>query len=1397
MYFCGGSSQRGDAPQLPDNNMGEEGDDLPEDPETCLQMNLVYQEVIVEKLQDLELLLTHNKEQQTGIMWDMAGHGLEKTKATRGQAATMYLGHFMKPYFRDRVTGLGPPANQDTKEKATQGIKTFEEFFLMSWKQRDKEKLRHSIASDSTQRLLQPKLLRLEYLNKKLKLSRVEADKKTLRKQIGETERGMDKINQMTQRQLLGNRFDDHDWIKIANIDFDGSRKAEDIKSVWQNSEHPSISRAEWSSEEVERLMEIVERAGCVDWQWIASELQTNRTAYMCLQKYQELNKDRRKEWTAEEDQMLTELVQKMRVGNFIPYTKIAYFMEGRNSSQLLYHWSKSLDPTVKRGPWSRAEDALLLKAVAKYGTRDWFKIQEGVPGRVDVQCRGRFLNGLNRTVRRGKWTPEEERDLKALIEKHGVGKWSKIAAELSVRTETQCLSKWKCIAGLRCYKKDKTKGRRRRRRRRRSVKMKWESSTEESSEESSEEEDVKFQEEEEEEEEEEQQQQQEDPEEAQELERKKRRVRRRKPAESIVLDVDRWVPVVENEAAAPGEKPGDCQGSKTATGQLKGSWKVEGQNNFGRPKSSKIWKSVVPSVSEQGERLKERESATQAGAPESDTPSEPVPCPAEGDEVLQEPPQTRGERKKAKRRACSASLSEKSLDKRLLVEMSRWTAARPVSQREVDILRERLEATGLSSTPVFTLLIQVLQIDKEGCMKIIRDKMNRDAQRSSENKQPGGKVRRGPYLRKVKDNIISIGNGRTMEINRFKLSSEPPTVKPRTVQEMLAEKRRVTALRLLGAPRQLIIQQAVLAQPAASPSEGPVGPAPRESEQTHPTSPIHTRASRRDVKPVAPSAVRRSKRVLVSSQLAAAEEPEATPPPPPQCSQIQPAATAKPTRNLQPASSNMNVAPVKPGTANPRAQRLQRIAPAPAPQPKGVLVPLMLPNSTMPVMAVLTPQGLLCIPPATHAGQPKSNNRSLAGQVAPHSSNQAGAAVISVVPLGGASGTTVQAPAGSIPASGEANLSAQSAVDCPIESVPTTSGAKPAPTLPLTSPSPAVCSSTPPLSSSLQIRQIQAPAPPARSDAGSLTPCLPVLGAIQQPVANRVDPTVSAPPRTVNLNQGAAGSWLVTWSEVVPGAGCLSTNQGIKPGSLAQHERTYPPTARSQSDKSSIDFKLLSHEQEAVMKDWLHGEGGIHVPGLPTTLPYLPPFASTLRAFSNLLLHKKVLERNLSGFMPADGREATDPKARLETARALVGDHLQNNPAHQLLKARFLSAFTLPAFLATLPPRGTRTTVGQSTGALGQESADESDYEDCTETDGESMEDSEGSEEQCDTDEVANRELNQPFEISFTDLSFDCNLAGSLETIVEDQTAPEPSGAPESGTEMPTRRSSRLRKKP
>nr|XP_054502163.1 snRNA-activating protein complex subunit 4 isoform X6 [Agelaius phoeniceus] len=444
-----------------DDDDDDDIESLPQDPETCLQMNHVYQDVIKEKIEEVELLIAQNRAQQKEIMGERDASKTTKAGDGRNLPANVFLGHFMKPYFKDKITGIGPPPNEEAKEKAAQGIKSFEQLHSAKWKAAEKTLLQKSVVSDRLQRLLQPKLLKLSYWNQKLEKIKTETEKETLEKQIKDLEQEIEAINQLPESDLIGNRFDEHDWDKISNIHFDGQRSSEELRKFWQNWEHPSINKEEWTEEELDRLKQIAAEHDCLDWQSIAQELGTNRTPFQCLQKYQLYNKDlKRKEWTKEEDQMLLELVQEMRVGSHIPYKKIAYYMEGRDSAQLIYRWTKSVDPSLKKGPWTPEEDAMLMAAVKKYKEKDWYKIRREVPGRSDAQCRDRYLKALHWDVKKGKWSLEEEEQLIELVQKHGLGRWSKIASELPHRTGAQCLSKWTVMIGSKKKRSGATKRR-------------------------------------------------------------------------------------------------------------------------------------------------------------------------------------------------------------------------------------------------------------------------------------------------------------------------------------------------------------------------------------------------------------------------------------------------------------------------------------------------------------------------------------------------------------------------------------------------------------------------------------------------------------------------------------------------------------------------------------------------------------------------------------------------------------------------------------------------------------------------------------------------------------------------------------------------------------------------
>ncbi|XP_060894156.1 snRNA-activating protein complex subunit 4 isoform X2 [Labrus mixtus] len=430
---------------------------LPPSADSCLQMNLVYQQVVQETLDQLETLLTHNQRQQREVVSQMSGQIKESARECRPpssyeESTNMFLGRFLKPYFKDKLTGLGPPANEETKEKASRmtGCLVEKQLKLKRWESWQKTLLIHSIARDTLRRLVQPKLSKVDYLSQKLS-SAGETDKQELRKQIDSLESEIDMLKKKKEQELIGERFDEHDWQTISNVDFEGTKEAEDIRRFWQNFLHPSVSKTCWSQEEVQQLRKISGRHKERNWERVAMELDTGRTAFLCLQTFQRFISTslKRRSWSRAEDATLKELVEKMRIGNFIPYTQISYFMEGRDPTQLIYRWTQVLDPTLRKGPWTKEEDELLLKAVSYYGEKDWWKIRLEVPGRTDGACRDRYLDCLRVGIKKTPFDKQEKELLLELVEKHGVGRWAKIAAEIPHRIDSQCMREWRKLSRL------------------------------------------------------------------------------------------------------------------------------------------------------------------------------------------------------------------------------------------------------------------------------------------------------------------------------------------------------------------------------------------------------------------------------------------------------------------------------------------------------------------------------------------------------------------------------------------------------------------------------------------------------------------------------------------------------------------------------------------------------------------------------------------------------------------------------------------------------------------------------------------------------------------------------------------------------------------------------------
>ncbi|XP_010922970.1 transcription factor GAMYB isoform X2 [Elaeis guineensis] len=97
----------------------------------------------------------------------------------------------------------------------------------------------------------------------------------------------------------------------------------------------------------------------------------------------------------------------------------------------------------LKKGPWTSAEDAILVDYVKKHGEGNWNAVQKhsGL-SRCGKSCRLRWANHLRPNLKKGAFTPEEEQLIIELHARMG-NKWARMAAQLPGRTDNEIKNYW------------------------------------------------------------------------------------------------------------------------------------------------------------------------------------------------------------------------------------------------------------------------------------------------------------------------------------------------------------------------------------------------------------------------------------------------------------------------------------------------------------------------------------------------------------------------------------------------------------------------------------------------------------------------------------------------------------------------------------------------------------------------------------------------------------------------------------------------------------------------------------------------------------------------------------------------------------------------------------------
>uniref|UniRef100_A0A915PMD7 Uncharacterized protein n=1 Tax=Setaria digitata TaxID=48799 RepID=A0A915PMD7_9BILA len=434
---------------------------------TLLAINEAFNETLENLIRRVTLAISKNREAQK-LLKAKLRHTAER--GLRINIKKVPVSRFLFPYFRDSHE-MEPPKNGEyelkifrreydplvkEEKKCSHLISVVESFhlsflfvWLLKWSAKECQILANAVRKSLTEIRIQPFIQRKEMFMEKIHSAGQETSMEQVAEwnsTIAELERLISYHKNLPENEILVADYSEVDWAKIAKVDFLGNRTPKQLRLKWINEQCPRWSKEPWSSHEIQRLKECAGRWN--NWNVIAERLGTNRTAFQCFVKFRsELDIDNvGRSWTKEEDAQLMTLAHCMQVNGKMNWEKIAHYMEERSRQQCTIRYRRALDTDIKFGRWDAGEDVLLTCAVSRFGTKDWIKVASCVPGRSDSQCRDRWVNVLDKSIKAEPWSVDEDEKLLEGVRIFGKGEWSRISTMLPGRSASHCKSRFRSL---------------------------------------------------------------------------------------------------------------------------------------------------------------------------------------------------------------------------------------------------------------------------------------------------------------------------------------------------------------------------------------------------------------------------------------------------------------------------------------------------------------------------------------------------------------------------------------------------------------------------------------------------------------------------------------------------------------------------------------------------------------------------------------------------------------------------------------------------------------------------------------------------------------------------------------------------------------------------------------